>query len=88
MTKKKVEKVHVNITIDKDLYDWVEKTAAEYRINKSQLINNLISMSKDDVEVLKVTGFLGVVKAAKKLKEEAQKIRVKGILGKRVGDTE
>ena len=88
MTKKKVEKVHVNITIDKDLYDWVEKTAAEYRINKSQLINNLISMSKDDVEVLKVTGFLGVVKAARKLKEEAQKIRVKDILGKRVGDTE
>ncbi|MGA2467296.1 MAG: hypothetical protein ABSH06_23470 [Thermodesulfobacteriota bacterium] len=88
MPKKRVGKVHVNITIDADLYDWVEKTAGEYRINKSQLINNLISMSKDDVEILKVTGFLGVVKAARKLKEEAQKIRVKGIMAKGVGDRE
>ena len=88
MAKKKVGKVHVNITIDADLYDWVEKTAGEYRINKSQLINNLISMSKDDVEILKVTGFLGAVKAARKLKEAAQEIRVKGIMAKGVGDTE
>ncbi len=70
MPKKKVQKVHVNITIDEDLYEWVEKTAKEYRINKSQLINNLISMSKDDVEILKATGFLGAVKVARKLKEE------------------
>jgi hypothetical protein len=84
MPKKKVEKVHVNITIDEDLYDWVEKTAAEYRINKSQLINNLISMSKDDVEILKATGFLGAVKAARKLKEEGLKIRGKVVGSKAI----
>jgi hypothetical protein len=84
MPKKKVEKVHVNITIDQDLYDWVEETAAEYRINKSQLINNLISISKDDVEILKVTGFLGAVKAARKLKEEDGKIKGKLVGSKAV----
>lgn len=77
MPKKKVGKIHVNITMDEDLYEWVEKTAEEYRINKSQLINNLVSMSKDDVDILKVTGFLGAVKAAKKLKEEVVNIKRK-----------
>lgn len=79
MAKKKVRKIHVNITMDEDLYEWVEKTAEEYRINKSQLINNLISMSKDDVDILKATGFLGAVKGAKKLKETAVSIGRKAI---------
>ncbi len=79
MPKKKVQKVHVNITIDEDLYKWVEKTAEEYRINKSQLINNLISMSKDDVEILKATGFLGAIKAARELKEKVVSIGKKAI---------
>jgi hypothetical protein len=79
MPKKKVEKVHVNITIDEDLNQWLEKTAAELRMNKSQLINNLILMGKDDVGVLKGTGVLGAAKVIKELKEELLKLKRKGI---------
>jgi hypothetical protein len=79
MPKKKVEKVHINVTIDEDLNRWVEKTAAEFRMNKSQLINNLISMGKDDVALLKATGVLGLARAVKKVKEDVLKIKKEGV---------
>jgi hypothetical protein len=83
MPKKKVEKVHINVTIDEDLNRWLEKTATEFRMNKSQLINNLISMGKDDVALLKATGVLGLARAVKKVKEEVLKIKEEGV-GSRV----
>lgn len=88
MPKKKVQKVHINVTIDEDLNEWVEKTAREYRMNKSQLINNLISTGKDDVVLMKATGLLGLAKAARKIKEEVQRIGVRSIRAKSVGGTE
>lgn len=88
MPRKKVEKVHINITIDEDLNKWVERTAAEFRMNKSQLINNLISMGKDDVGILKATGLLGLAKAVREIKEEVKRVGVKRIRAKLVGDTE
>ena len=69
MPKKSVQKVHVNITIDGDLNAWLEKTAAELRLNKSQLINNLISMGKDDVKLLKATGLYGLANVVRRVKE-------------------
>ena len=78
MPKKKIQKVHINVTIDEDLNEWLEKTAGEYRMNKSQVINNLISMGKQDVGVLKATGVLGLARAVIKVKEEVVKIRGKG----------
>jgi hypothetical protein len=85
MPKKKVEKVHINVTIDEDLNRWLEKTAAEFRISKSQLINNLISMGKDDVALLKATGVLGLASAVRKVKEEVLRIKNEGV-GLRVGE--
>ena len=82
MPRKKVEKVHINITIDEDLNKWVERTAAEFRMNKSQLINNLISMGKDDVALLKRTGVLGLARAVRNVKKEVLKIK-KEIVGLR-----
>lgn len=79
MPKKKVEKIHVNITIDEDLNQWLEKTAAELRMNKSQLINNLILMGKDDVGLIKGTGVLGAAKVIRQLKEEILKMQGKGV---------
>jgi len=79
MPKKKVEKVHINVTIDEDLNRWLEKTAREFRMNKSQLINNLISMGKDDVGLLKATGVLGLAKAVRNLKEEVLKIKKESV---------
>ena len=78
MPKKKIQKVHINVTIDEDLNEWLEKTAGEYRMNKSQVINNLISMGKQDVGVLKATGVLGLARAVIKVKEEVVRIRGKG----------
>ncbi len=75
MAKKRAEKVHINVTIDDDLNRWLEKTAVEFRISKSQLINNLISMGKDDVGLLKATGVLGLAGAVRKVKEEVLRIR-------------
>jgi len=70
MPKRKVQKVHVNITIDEDLNEWVEKTAAELRLNKSQFINNLISIGKDDINILKATGLFGLRNWVRKVREE------------------
>ena len=78
MAKKKIQKVHINVTIDEDLNEWLEKTAVEYRMNKSHLINNLITMGKQDVGMLKATGVLGLARAVIKVKEEVVKIRRKG----------
>ena len=80
MPKKKVEKVHINVTIDEDLNRWLEKTAGEFRMSKSQLINNLISMGKDDVALLKSTGVLGLARAVRKVKEEALKMKKQGVV--------
>jgi hypothetical protein len=88
MPKKKVEKVHINVTIDEDLNRWLEKKAAEYRISKSQLINNLISMGKEDVGLLKATGVLGIARAVSEAKERILKIKKEGVrlrIGEDVG---
>ena len=78
MPKKKIQKVHINVTIDEDLNEWLEKTAGEFRMNKSQVINNLISMGKQDVGLLKATGVFGLARAVLKVKEEVVKLRGKG----------
>jgi hypothetical protein len=80
MTKKKVPKVHINITIDEDLDRWLDKTAGEFRMNKSQLINNIILEGKGDIGLMRGTGVLGAAKVIKKLKEELLKLKRKGVV--------
>ena len=72
------KKVHINITIDEDLNEWVEEISTELRMNRSQFINNLISAGKDDVKVLKAIGAFGLAKVARKIKEKALNIDRKG----------
>jgi hypothetical protein len=79
MPKKRVEKVHLTVTVDVDLNEWLEKTAAEFRLNKSQLINNLISMGKDDVELMGGIGLLGAAKKLRELKETLLKKKRTGV---------
>jgi len=79
MPKKEVEKVHLTVTVDADLNEWLEKTAAEFRLNKSQLINNLISMGKDDVGLMRGMGLLGAAKELREIKEEILKKKRKGV---------
>ena len=79
MPKKKVQKVHVNITIDEDLNEWLDKMAERLRMNKSQLINNLISMGQDDVNLLDKMGVLGLRDMARKFKEGFVEKKGKGL---------
>ena len=72
-----MKKVHINITIDEDLNDWIEKMALELRLNKSQFINNALSVAKSDAKILKGVGLFEVAKAAIKLKEECSKVGMK-----------
>jgi hypothetical protein len=80
MTKKKVPKVHINITIDEDLDRWLDKTAGEFRMNKSQLINNIILEGKSDLGLMRGTGVLGAAKVIRKLKGELLKMKRKGVV--------
>jgi hypothetical protein len=73
------KKVPVNITIDEDLNEWLEKMATELRMNKSQFINNIISASKDDVKILKAIGLFNLGKVAMRVEEKAPNIRSKGV---------
>ncbi len=79
MAIKKVRKIHINITIDEDLNARIEKIATELRLNKSQLINNLLSMSMGDVNILKKTGLLRFAKAVRDSREKGLKVNNKGI---------
>jgi uncharacterized ubiquitin-like protein YukD len=82
MAIKKVQKVHINITIDEDLDEWLGKMATELRLNKSQFINNVISAAKDDVKVLEAIGLFQLGKAAMRVKDKALDIRGKSVLNK------
>lgn len=78
MTIKKVQKVHINITIDEDLNTRIEEVATELRLNKSQLINNLLSMSMGDVNFFKKTGLLRLAKAVRDIREKGLKVENEG----------
>ena len=71
------KKAHINITIDEELNEWLDEMAAEFGINKSQFINNVISVTKSDVKVYKAIGLFDVARAAIGLKEECSKIGIK-----------
>jgi len=71
------KKVPVNITIDEDLNEWLEKMASELRMNKSQFLNNIISASKNDVKILKAIGLFNLGKVAMKVKDKFPKRRGK-----------
>jgi uncharacterized protein Smg (DUF494 family) len=73
MPKKKIEKVHLTITVDVDTSEWLEDMSKELRMNKSQLINNLIEMGRDDAEIVRGLGLLGAVKVIRKLREKSAK---------------
>jgi len=76
-------KTHINITVDEDLNEWVEKVCSEYGINKSKFINNVLTVTRSDVKIYNALGLLELAKAAMRLKEECLKVGIKGFrLGK------
>ena len=79
MAIKKVHKIHINITIDEDLNTRIEGIATELRLNKSQLINNLLAMSMVDVNIFKKTGILGLAKIVRDIREKGLNGENKGM---------
>lgn len=80
-----IKRVPVNITIDEDLNEWLEKMATELRMTKSQFINNAISAAKDDVKVLEAIGLFQLGKAAMRVKDKALSIGRKSVPAKESG---
>ena len=72
-----MKKVHINITVDEDVNEWIEKMAVELKLNKSQFINNALSVAKSDAKILKAVGLFEVAKAAIRFKEECSKVGMK-----------
>jgi len=72
------KKAHINITIDEDLNEWAEEMASEVGINKSQFINNVLSVTRSDVKLYRALGLVEVAKAVMKLKDECLKAGIKG----------
>ena len=72
-----MKKVHINITIDEDLNEWIEKMTLELKLNKSQFINNALSVAQSDAKILKAVGLFEVAKAAIRLKKECSKVGMK-----------
>ena len=74
-----MRKVHINITIDEDLNDWLDRVALELDMNKSQFINNCVSVAKSDVRVLRAVGLFDLAKAAVRLWEKGLKVKIRNI---------
>jgi len=74
-----MKKVHINITIDEDLNEWLDKMALELDMNKSQFINNCVSIAKMDVKVFKAVGLLDFAKAVARLWEKGLKVKIENI---------
>jgi len=72
-----IRRVPVNITIDEDLNEWVDKMTSELKINKSQFINNVLSVTRSDVKIYRAIGLVDLAKAAMKLKEECLKAGIR-----------
>ena len=74
-----MKKVHINITIDEDLNEWLDKMALELDMNKSQFINNCVSVAKSDLKVLRAVGLFDLAKAAVRLWEKGLKVKIQDI---------
>jgi len=74
-----MKKVHINITIDEDLNEWLDRTALELNMNKSQFINNCVSVAKSDVKVLRAIGLFDLAKAVIRLWEKGLKVKMQNI---------
>ncbi len=74
-----MKKVHINITIDEDLNEWLDKMALELDMNKSQFINNCVSVAKSDVKVLRAVGLFDLAKAVVRLWEKGLKVKMQNI---------
>lgn len=63
-------KTKIAITIEGDLLKKIDKTAEEFDLNRSQFIENVLSVGLSDAQLLKTLGFVDVAKLVRKLKDK------------------
>lgn len=66
-------KTKIAITIEAELLEKIDKMAGEFDVNRSQFIENLVSVGLSDAELLKKLGFVDVAKLVIKLKDKLDK---------------
>jgi metal-responsive CopG/Arc/MetJ family transcriptional regulator len=66
-------KAKIAVTIEAELLEKIDKMADEFDVNRSQFIENVLSVGLSDAQLLKRLGFVDVAKLVIKLKDKLDK---------------
>jgi metal-responsive CopG/Arc/MetJ family transcriptional regulator len=66
-------KTKIAITIEVELLEEIGKMAEELKLNRSQLIENVLSVGLSDARLLKKLGFMDIAKLVIKLRDKLDK---------------
>jgi metal-responsive CopG/Arc/MetJ family transcriptional regulator len=66
-------KTKIAITIEAEILEEIEKMAEKLNLNRSQFIENVLSVGLSDARLLKELGFMDLAKLVMKLKDKLDK---------------
>ena len=66
-------KAKIAITIETEILEQVDKMAGEFNQNRSQFIENLVSVGLADAKLLKKAGFVDMAKLVIRLRDKLDK---------------
>jgi metal-responsive CopG/Arc/MetJ family transcriptional regulator len=66
-------KTKIAITIEAEILEEIDKMAEKLKLNRSQLIENVLSVGLSDARLLKKLGFMDLAKLVMKLKDKLDK---------------
>jgi metal-responsive CopG/Arc/MetJ family transcriptional regulator len=66
-------KTKIAITIESEVVKKIDKMAEEFELNRSQFIENLLSVGLADAQALKVVGLMDLAKLVMRVKDKVDK---------------
>jgi metal-responsive CopG/Arc/MetJ family transcriptional regulator len=66
-------KAKIAITIEAELLEEIDKVAREFGLNRSQFIENILSVGLGDAKALKAMGFVDIAKLVIRVKDKVNK---------------
>ena len=66
-------KAKIAITIETEMLEKIDKLAKELNLNRSQFIENILSVGLSDAELLKALGLIDVAKLVIRLRDRVDK---------------
>ena len=66
-------KTKIAITIEAEVLEKIDEMADEFELNRSQFIENLLSVGLADAKALKIAGFMDLAKLVKRVSEKLRK---------------